>query len=227
MSEDDPRFVLDALIHERGEDYASLSKLIGRNAAYIQQYIKRGVPRRLAEDDRGILARYFGVPQHRLGGPREEAPRVAAAETSAAFRDVDVVMVPRLDVHASAGPGAVGASEARRGRIGFQSAFLRELSGGSPAVLSTIQVSGDSMTPTLSEGDEILVDRGDAAERLRDGIYVLRVDDALMVKRLAMSPIDRRIIIRSDNPNYPDWTDCDPASIEVIGRVIWAGRRIM
>ena len=35
----------------------------------------------------------------------------------------------------------------------------------------------------LNAGDDILVDLGDAAERLRDGIYVLRVDDALVVKR--------------------------------------------
>ena len=40
------------------------------------------------------------------------------------------------------------------------------------------------MAPTLSAGDDILVDLADAADRLHDGIYVLRVDDALLVKRL-------------------------------------------
>ncbi|MFM8542772.1 MAG: helix-turn-helix transcriptional regulator [Chakrabartia sp.] len=67
--------------------------------------------------------------------------------------------------------------------------------------------------------------RGDAAERLRDGIYVLRFDEALLVKRLALNPATRRISIRSDNPAYPAWEDCDPASIALIGRVIWAARR--
>jgi phage repressor protein C with HTH and peptisase S24 domain len=82
------------------------------------------------------------------------------------------------------------------------------------------------MLPTLGEGDDILVDRGDAAERLRDGIYVVRFDEALLVKRLALNPATRRISIRSDNPAYPAWEDCDPADIVVIGRVIWAGRRL-
>ena len=48
MAESDGRTVLARLIEERGEDYAGLSRLIGRNAAYIQQFIKRGSPRRLA-----------------------------------------------------------------------------------------------------------------------------------------------------------------------------------
>jgi phage repressor protein C with HTH and peptisase S24 domain len=82
------------------------------------------------------------------------------------------------------------------------------------------------MSPTLAHGDDILVDRSDAGDRLRDGIYVLRVEDALIVKRLAMHPAGRRFTIRSDNRDYPDWADCDPATIEVIGRVIWAGRRL-
>jgi hypothetical protein len=46
----DPRSALQRLIEERGEDYSSLSRLIGRNAAYIQQYIKRGNPKKLGED---------------------------------------------------------------------------------------------------------------------------------------------------------------------------------
>ena len=71
-----------------------------------------------------------------------------------------------------------------------------------------------------------MVDRSDAADRLRDGIYVLRVDDALIVKRIALHPAGRRFSIRSDNQAYPDWADCDPAAIEVIGRVVWAGRRV-
>ena len=69
MPEADPRAVLQRLIDERREDYAGLSRLIGRNAAYIQQYVKRGTPKRLAEQDRRLLARYFGIPENLLGGP--------------------------------------------------------------------------------------------------------------------------------------------------------------
>ena len=79
------------------------------------------------------------------------------------------------------------------------------------------------MAPTLSAGDDILVDLADGAERLRDGIYVLRVDGALLVKRLAIHPVGRRVTVQSDNPAYADWPDCGLDEIDCIGRVIWAG----
>lgn len=83
------------------------------------------------------------------------------------------------------------------------------------------------MPPTLADGDEILVDRADAVERLRDGIYVLRRDDALMVKRLSVDPSGRQATIRRDNAAYPSWPGCDIASIDIVGRVVWCGRRIV
>ncbi|HEY0445041.1 MAG TPA: S24 family peptidase [Allosphingosinicella sp.] len=215
MAEQDARAALDRLIRERGEDYSSLSRLIGRNAAYVQQYIKRGTPRRLDENDRRLLARYFGVDETLLGGRGPDAPPSAGA-----------VEVPRLDIGASAGPGAFAGDEAARAHIAFDPQWLRRLAPGDPARLSIITVAGDSMEPTLRDGDEILVDRGDAAERLRDGIYVLRIDDALLVKRVALNPAERRLSIGSDNPAYPGWPDCATGSVDIVGRVVWAGRKI-
>jgi phage repressor protein C with HTH and peptisase S24 domain len=209
----DPRTALQRLIDEKGEDYSSLSRLIGRNAAYIQQYIKRGNPKKLAEDDRRLLARYFGVSEALLGGPDPAAPAH------------DVVTVPQLDVGASAGAGAFAGDEQARSRIAFDRKWLRGVSAD-PKRLSMIRVEGDSMLPTLADGDEILVDGGDASARLRDGIYVLRMDDVLMVKRLAINPAARRVTVKSDNPAYPSWPDCPLTKVDVVGRVVWAGRKV-
>lgn len=82
------------------------------------------------------------------------------------------------------------------------------------------------MAPTLNAGDDILVDPADCGERIREGIYVLRVDDALVVKRLALNPKGRRVTVQSDNPAYPDWPDCGLEEIHCVGRVIWTGRRL-
>ncbi len=40
----EPRLVIERLCAERGEDFAGLSRMLGRNPAYIQQYVRRGVP---------------------------------------------------------------------------------------------------------------------------------------------------------------------------------------
>jgi len=212
----DPRLVLQRLCAERGEDFAGLSRMLGRNAAYIQQYVRSGVPRRLREEERGKLARYFGIPETLLGGPVGETPSADG-----------LVSVKRHPVMVSAGPGAIVTEELGKPYFAFDERWLKALTPTSPSNLSIVRVEGDSMSPTLNAGDDILVDLGDSMERLRDGIYVLRIDDALVVKRLALNPIGRRVTVQSDNPAYPDWPDCTLAEINCIGRVIWSGRRVL
>ena len=216
---------LDALINASGEDYASLSRLIGRNPTYIQQFVKRGVPRRLSEDDRRKLAAHFGIAERLLGGPPERAGHAVMARHDTRSRDSDYVLIPHLDIGASAGPGALTDGEQPVAVLAFQSSYVRTITAGRPEALSVIHVEGDSMLPTLADGDNILVDTDDR-ERLRDGIYVLRTDDALLVKRLSVNPATKRLTIRSDNDAYPSWDNCDPATVSVIGRVVWVGRRL-
>jgi hypothetical protein len=216
MDQERARAELERLIVDRREDYAGLSRLLGRNPAYIQQYIKRGVPRRLAEEDRRTLARYFGVDEAVLGGP----PAAQSAPVQG------LVPIPRFNIRASAGPGAFAEGEQPVAHLGFEPAFLRQLCDATPADLSIIRVQGDSMSPTLSDGDDIMVDRSASGRRLHDGIYVLRQDETLMVKRIAVNPVTRKLTISSDNPAYPAWRDCEPGSVQVIGRVVWAGRKI-
>lgn len=62
-----PRENLVRLAAERGESLASLSALIGRNAAYLQQFVMRGSPKRLADDDRLRLAKFLNVDERLLG----------------------------------------------------------------------------------------------------------------------------------------------------------------
>ena len=212
MMEEDPRAALERLIAENGDDFAGLSKLVGRNTTYIQQFIKRGSPKKLPEEERGILARYFGVAESLLGGPTASATKMG------------IRLIPKLAVGASAGPGAIPGRKTLAGKIGFDEKWLRK-QGLDPSRLSLIQVDGDSMSPTLNHGDDIMVDNRAALTPVRDGIHVIRLDDVLMVKRLANGP-GGRLSVLSDNPAYPGWPDVDGAAVTIIGRVVWAGRRL-
>jgi phage repressor protein C with HTH and peptisase S24 domain len=212
----DPREILQRLCAERGEDFAGLSRMLGRNAAYIQQFVRRGIPKRLGEDERRKLARYFGIPETVLGGP---VPETVVAD--------GLVSVKRHPVTVSAGPGAIVTEELGKPYFAFDERWLKALTPSAPSSLSIVRVDGDSMSPTLNPGDDILVDLEDSTTRLRDGIYVLRIDDALVVKRLALNPIAKRVTVQSDNPAYSDWPDCSPGEINCIGRVIWSGRRVL
>lgn len=153
------------------------------------------------------MARYFGVDESLLGGPL-----TSAAKTG-------ICLIPKLAVGASAGPGAIPCRETLAGKVGFDEKWLRK-QGLDPSRLSLIQVEGDSMSPTLNHGDDIMVDNRAATVPVGDGIHVIRLDDVLMVKWLASGP-GGRLSVLSDNPAYPGWSDVDCATVTVIGRVVW------
>jgi phage repressor protein C with HTH and peptisase S24 domain len=216
MAHDDPRARLLELATVQGVSLARLSELIGRNQTYLQQFIRKGSPRRLEERDRRTLARFFGIDESELGAPED----ISSASPGKAPRG-DWVDVPRLALGASAGPGAVAMEERQVGAFRFAMRWLRE-QGLDPAMLSAIRVEGDSMETTLRDGDEILVDR--TPRPLRDGIHVVRTGDALLVKRLDLA-VPGKFALVSDNPAYRT-LELAPDDVEVIGRVVWKSGRL-
>jgi len=214
MADEDSRDALRRIARERGASLAKLSRFIGRNDAYLQQFVTRGSPVRLDEEDRRKLATYLDVDEEVLGGPPSDIPRPE-----------DMVLVRRLNIEAAAGRGRMVEDEFAVGKFRFERHWLRQLSPAGPDELSIITFVGDSMAPTINDGDDGLVDHSSAGRRVRDGIYVLRRDESLMVKRLAMAPRAGTVTIVSDNPAYPTWSDVPVSEIDVLGRVIWASRK--
>jgi phage repressor protein C with HTH and peptisase S24 domain len=211
MDRADPRARLLELASGRGVSLSALSRMIGKNASYLQQFVRKGSPRKLEELDRGKLARFFGVEEVELGRSKD----ISSAG------DAEWVAIPRLVIGASAGAGAVTAEEEVFDSIRFSPEWLRGMALRHET-LSAIAVIGDSMEPTLRDGDEILVDRH--VPRLRDGIYVVRLGDNLLVKRIEVGPAGR-VTLLSDNHAYRP-IDCDPDELAVIGRVVWKGGRL-
>ncbi|MFT8896730.1 MAG: S24 family peptidase [Acetobacter sp.] len=139
----------------------------------------------------------------------------------------DIAHLDYYDVRASAGFGAMN-SEAAPEKVAVSRAFLRNDLGLSPDSALMLQVDGDSMEPTLSAGNRIIVDT--RRHPALNGIHVLIFGGALLVKRLIMN-LDGTVTVQSDNPVYapqtaaisrfqwgkPDGND----TITVIGRVAY------
>ena len=189
-----------------GASLIRLSRMLGRNDAYLQQFVKRGTPRRLPERERAILAGYLRLSEVALGGPED-----------------DSVPVRRLDVAASAGPGALGGDDPLAAVERFPASMLARLSL-SGAALSLIVARGDSMLPTIADGDDILVDGADRRVGRRPAVFVLRIDGAVMVKRLHLNA--GTIAVESDNPDAAPIAPIPADQVEVIGRVVWLGRKL-
>lgn len=82
-----------------------------------------------------------------------------------------------------------------------------------------LRVSGDSMEPTLKDGDWILADISRKSPD-SDGIYLLQLSTGLAVKRLQGSITPDTIIIKSDNPIYnPE--NANLKDVIILGRVIY------
>ena len=207
----DPRERLTELAAARNASLAALSRMIGRNSSYLQQFVTKGSPRKLEEDDRRKLADFFAVAESELGAPEDRG-----GEPRGEFVDI-----PRLPLEASAGPGATAAQEIPFDSFRFSRRWLRE-QGLEPRQLSAIRVMGDSMDPLLRDGDEILVDR--TPRPFREGVHVVRLGDALHVKLLQAVPPGRLRLI-SKNPAYEP-VEVAMTDVDVVGRVVWKGGRL-
>lgn len=212
-----PRARLLALSQERGVSLAALSELLERNSSYLQQFIRKGSPRKLEEQDRAKLAQFFGVGEEEL----REAQDNSYVKPTTRRESGEWVDVPRLDLGASAGPGAIAGGEGAFDTFRFSRRWLAE-QGLERAQLSAIRVEGDSMEPLLNDGDEILVDR--SPRPFRDGIHVVRLGETLMVKRVANAG-PGRVALLSQNFAYPP-VEVAAEDVAIIGRVVWKGGRV-
>lgn len=218
---------LDHLIRTSSrDDYASISALIGKNHAYMQQFIKRGVPKCLKDEDMGKIIQHFSISMDYFGSPEDfpnpgqEAPSFFDSDF-----DDDYVKVNVYDIEAAAGAGSIVENNDVANKLAFKKSWVRSSSNATSDDLAVIMVSGDSMTPTLYDGDHILVDLTQKSIR-NDGIYVLRNDDMILVKRISLNPVTKLCTIKSDNSFYESWEGLKSDELDILGRVIWMGRNI-
>lgn len=148
-------------------------------------------------------------------------------EEVSAFDAGKFIMVPKYDVQAAAGDGVFIHSEQVVDHLAFKADWVINILKVKPQNLVLISARGDSMQPAIADGDLLAVDIS-KRDVDGDGIYCFRTDDSgLMIKRLQRLP-DKVILVKSDNPAYqqftvtPDYT----GMFDVIGRVVWVGRKI-
>lgn len=133
----------------------------------------------------------------------------------------DWCSLPVYDVYAAAGAGTLIHSEYQIGTFRIPYELLREY-GLNEDNSSVIFVDGDSMEPTLSDRDRVLVDISEHQHPATNGVYVIRIDDAVYVKRLHWD-IEKGVYnVISDNLKYsPFHIDHNNGrNFKIIGKVV-------
>jgi phage repressor protein C with HTH and peptisase S24 domain len=150
----------------------------------------------------------------------EESKQSAQAITRAVEHG-DFIFMPRNRIRFSSGREGILRSDQVVDSIAFRAEWVKRRLSIESRDLLLIEVVGDSMAPTVEDADLILADLAEPRFR-QDGIYLLRHDSGLAVKRIQRRP-DGKLLIRSDNPKYEAMV---VSTVNVIGRVIWTGGRV-
>ena len=139
----------------------------------------------------------------------------------------DFAYLPVYDVKASAGPGAFNdfCSQEAVQHMAFLNSWIHGSLGTTSERLVVIRAVGDSMIPTIGNGDSLLIDI--SPHFAGDGLYCVQLHDTLFAKRVQRQ-MDHSYQLISDNPNYDplNVTHEDEGAFRLIGRILWVGRQV-
>lgn len=196
-----------AALEESGLSVAEISRRSGVSYDVINKLKRRVGSSTTAENAEALMGA--------LGSPTEPAGQAES---------IGGALVPVYDVAASAGNGSHIESEDVLCNMAFDEGFLKKMTEAHPRDLAIIRVKGHSMEPTLLDDDHVLIDRT-KTNLSYDGLFVIRFEDALHIKRIGRSATRGNVLVISDHPAYRD-LDMPKPDLDVIGRVLWVGRKM-
>jgi phage repressor protein C with HTH and peptisase S24 domain len=167
------------------------------------------------------LAKYIGKPEREIiqefslkDFAAEQAKNSPNKKTVETFENI--TWIPVYDIMASAGNGIMNYPVICQ--TGFDAQEIASKFGNNHR-LEGIKVRGDSMQPTVDDGDIVYINRDDTTAK--NGIFVIRIADEILVKRITKLP-SRFLKISSDNELYPSFEvdlSIQNLDFEIIGRV--------
>lgn len=243
---DRTRKLITVKAQERGLTLAELSRKAGKNHAYFQQFISRGVPSELPEKVRKVAAMILGVDERQLAGPEERtvvpidefergeerpAPVGALHEGGRAF--IPEGEIPQVDTKLPMGGPAADAPTieipAGNGSIAAVPVIdtwkiprnvLQRRLRGAVSSLHIVECEGDSMDPRIHDGDFVFID---TSRRVPSppGIFALNDGFGQTLKRLELVPNSEppRVKIIPENPRHETY-ERHLEEVKIIGRYL-------
>ncbi|PKP69531.1 MAG: transcriptional regulator [Alphaproteobacteria bacterium HGW-Alphaproteobacteria-4] len=215
---------LRARAQQLGLSPAHVAEMAGVNRSFVYD-ILRGRSARPSLDRLADLARVLKVERgwliHGIGEVEGDPPFIENPDES-------FVAIAHAAPRPSMGGGAIVTEDRDTpGRAyHFRRSWIKGSLKASPSQLRIMHVAGDSMAPTLLDGDTVLVDM---ALRVPNppGIFVLHDGMGLVAKRLEHVPMSDppRVRIISDNPLYTPY-EGTADEVNIIGRIRWFAREM-
>lgn len=208
---------LKARMEERGVSQSELARRVGVSQQAIGKLVsgESSTSRQLHKIARELAT----SPAYLMGetdDPDEGALLPLPAEDVAG--DLGLVAIKEVDLALGLGGGYIDDGAVLETTRYFPSSWLRELTRTPPEHLVFARTKGDSMKPTLSDGDIVIIDLTQQRISEQDGVYAVAVAQLGMVKRIWANP-DGSYKIKSDNPNVGPETAHDDEMF-VLGQIV-------
>ncbi|HHX89917.1 MAG TPA: helix-turn-helix transcriptional regulator [Paracoccus sp.] len=217
----DPLEVIEEALKRKGLSPSAASKMAVGNYALIKNMkSSRSDEKRYSYQALERLAEVLDLELY-FGPKRELSPASSTVVNGERFE-----AVARYDATGAAGDGLLNLDGPPVDHLAFSKRWL-EQNGISAGDSVLINVMGDSMEPSIYDGDLVMIDR--RKKVIRSGrIYAFRDGDTLRLKRFELIP-GAAIVLRSDNPKHPHehriGHEMNAVSEGIIGEVVWSGHK--
>jgi phage repressor protein C with HTH and peptisase S24 domain len=191
----------------------ALAKKTGISQSGLSRYLAGGEPSR-----RVLVALAQAAGVRVLWLATGEGPQFIA-DPDAAPKQSNLTLLPFYDVPDTSRNDVAIANKPNFTSHAFCRFWLKG-NGLDSNDLAVMQVKGDSMAPTLHDGDIILID-AHAREVEDDKVYLIKDSGNLLIRRLQVE-VGARIRALTDNPAHREFTTT-AEELDVIGRVVWRG----
>lgn len=136
-------------------------------------------------------------------------------------------VIPKLQGSAAAGRSANGGAMGEQavvdlgGEMAFSPHWIERYIGVKHGLLVSIEVTGDSMAPTVQDGDTVIIDTGERRITV-SGVYVIAPQGRYQLKRIHLK-LDGSVRVMSDNTAYEpeDVPAHQVGALNVVGRMVW------
>lgn len=172
------------------------------------------------------IARALQTTAEYLDGQTDDPSGEGAAVTSTATaaEQLGMTLIPQIDLHFALGGGSFVEGPINTTMVAYRTDWLNHITRGRQADVFLTKGDGDSMIPTILDGDDVIVNRAERIIDKQDKLWALGYGDLVSIKRV-MRLANGRYQLNSDN--HAVWpTEALEEELRVIGRVIWIGRRM-
>jgi transcriptional regulator with XRE-family HTH domain len=207
---------------------AAFAKRVGSAQANVSKWENEG--RQPEAKPMGEMAVLAGVTVAEFSDVLWQPSGFAEPKQPPSLEDVAAehgwVLIDEIDLAFGMGATFLDSDRApeRLGLVPFAADWIRDMYRGSITHLKVVRGRGDSMEPTIRDGDFVLIDTSRRRLDEQDVVWAVSYGELGMIRRLRQMPGGGVQLMPDNSVVRP--TEAYDGEMHIMGRVIWIGRRM-